>query len=217
MSKPNKTLQGEKVTENIWLCPDGVYRWTYEFSMLKNPTIIITVWKVLGISVGTVMAFVVLIGLFEGNYQSADDWKGLGVLFIILTGIMLCLSIIAYFILAAMYGWKYQVLFEMTDEYVRHIQMPKQFKKAQALGWVTAFVGAVSGKPTIAGIGLNTSAGSTMTTELKNVAVLKIRRRWNTIHVNQKLDKNQVYAENVDFDFVENFLKEHCKNAKITG
>ena len=130
---------------------------------------------------------------------------------------MLCLSIIAYFILAAMYGWKYQVLFEMTDEYVRHIQMPKQFKKAQALGWVTAFVGAVSGNPTIAGIGMNTSAGSTMTTELKNVAVLKIRRRWNTIHVNQKLDKNQVYAENVDFDFVENFLKEHCKNAKITG
>ena len=107
-------------------------------------------------------------------------------------------------------------LFEMTDEYVRHIQMPKQFKKAQALGWITAFVGAMSAKPTMVGIGLTSSANSTMTTELKNVAALKIRRGRNTIHVNQKLDKNQVYAQNADFDFVESFLKQHCINAKIS-
>ena len=99
--------QGEKVTLNIWLCPDGVYRWTYEYNMLKNPTIIFTVWKVLGIAVGVVLAFDLLLGLIEGNFQSAEDWQGLGMLFLILTGIMLCLSIIAYLILASMYGWKY--------------------------------------------------------------------------------------------------------------
>jgi hypothetical protein len=209
--------QGEKVTLNIWLCPDGVYRWTYEYNMLKNPTIIFTVWKVLGIAVGVVLAFDLLLGLIEGNFQSAEDWQGLGMLFLILTGIMLCLSIIAYLILASMYGWKYQVLFEMTEEYVRHIQMPKQFKKAQALGWVTTFVGALSGKPAMVGIGLHSSTVNTMTTELKNVAALKIRRGRNTIHVNQKLDKNQVYAEDADFDFVERFLMEHCINAKISG
>ena len=216
MNQKQNTFQGQKVTQNIWLCPDGVYRWTYEYDMLKNPTIIFTVWKVLGISVGAVLAFNLLLGIFEGNYQSADDWLGLGTLFLILAGIMLALSIIAYLILAAMYGWKYQVLFEMTDEYVRHIQMPKQFKKAQALGWITAFVGAMSAKPTMVGIGLTSSANSTMTTELKNVAALKIRRGRNTIHVNQKLDKNQVYAQNADFDFVESFLKQHCINAKIS-
>ena len=80
--------QGEKVTLNIWLCPDGVYRWTYEYNMLKNPTIIFTVWKVLGIAVGVVLAFDLLLGLIEGNFQSAEDWQGLGMLFLILTGIM---------------------------------------------------------------------------------------------------------------------------------
>lgn len=216
MNQEYHQFKGEKVTENIWYCPDGVYRWSYEFNMLKNPAILFTVWKVLGISVGVVLAFDVLLGLFEGSYQSSEDWLGLGQLFLILTGIMLSLSVIAYLILGAMYGWKYQVLFEMTDEYVRHIQMPKQFKKAQALGWITAFVGAMSAKPTMVGIGLTSSANSTMTTELKNVAALKIRRGRNTIHVNQKLDKNQVYAQNADFDFVESFLKQHCINAKIS-
>ena len=216
MKTEHDTLQGERVTANIWRCPDGVYRWSYEYHMLKNPTILFTVWKVLGISIGAVLAFSFLIGLCDGSYQSAEDWQGLGTLFLILAGIMLCLSVIAYLILGALYGWKYQVLFEMTDEYVRHIQMPKQFKKAQAIGWVTAMVGAMSGKPTVAGIGLTSAASSTMTTELRNVAALKIRRSRNTIHVNQKLDRNQVYVEDADFDFVEHFLKQHCINAKIS-
>ena len=40
-------VTGEKVTENIYLCPDGAYRWFYQMDMLKNPTILITVWKVI--------------------------------------------------------------------------------------------------------------------------------------------------------------------------
>ena len=217
MAKKTNVAQGEKITENIWLCPDGVYRWTYEYDMLKNPTIIFTVWKVLGLSIGIVMGFVFLIDLIEGNYQSAEDWLGLGKLILIMTGIMLVLSIVSYVILAAIYGWKYQVLFEMTDEYVRHIQMPKQVKKAQAIGWLTALVGLVAGKPTTVGVGLNAASGSTSTSVLKNVATLKIRKGRNTIHVNQKLDRNQVYAEDADFDFVADFLKTHCPNAKISG
>ncbi|MBQ3791605.1 MAG: hypothetical protein II797_00720, partial [Clostridia bacterium] len=137
----NSSLEGKKVTENIWLCPDGVYRWSYEYQMMKNPTILFTVWKVLGISVGVVILMEVIFGLAEGNLTSAEDWLWVGKTALIVAGIMLVLSLIAYFILAAMYGWKYQVLFEMTDDYVRHIQMPKEFKKAEAVGWITALVG----------------------------------------------------------------------------
>ena len=48
MNEEKETFNGEKVTENIRRCPDGVYRWTYEYKMLKNPTVMFTVWKVLG-------------------------------------------------------------------------------------------------------------------------------------------------------------------------
>ena len=33
-------------SKNIVLCPDGKYRWYYEYPMLKNPVILFTVWKV---------------------------------------------------------------------------------------------------------------------------------------------------------------------------
>lgn len=215
MNEENTKLQGKKITENVWLCPDGVYRWSYEYDMLKNPTIIFTVWKVLGISAGAVVLLDLVSGLIEGNFQSADDWWGLGKLFLIVAGIMLVLSIIAYLIVASMYGWKYQVLFEMTDDYVRHIQMPKQFKKSEAVGWLTALVGIAAKNPGTVGAGILAASHNTMTSELKNVKNVKIRKRRHTIHVNQALSKNQVYAEDADFDFVERFLKEHCNNAKI--
>ena len=200
MNEEKPALQGRQTTENIWLCPDGVYRWAYEFDMLRNPTILFTVWKVLGISVGIVYLFGQLVMLFAGDLRSLDDlWQGSKV-YLIVAGIFFVLGILGYVILAAMYGWKYQCLFEMTDEYVRHIQMPKQFKKAEAIGWLTLFVGLMAKKPSVAGLGLTTAARSASTSELKNVAVLKVRRRRHTIHVNQLLEKNQVYAEDADFD-----------------
>ena len=45
----------------VTLYPDGKYRWVYEVPMLKNPSILIDVYKVLGISFGIVWLFNVLI------------------------------------------------------------------------------------------------------------------------------------------------------------
>ncbi|MBO4414141.1 MAG: hypothetical protein IKX86_02620 [Clostridia bacterium] len=211
-------FKGEKVSENIWLCPDGVYRWTYEYKMLKNPTIIFTVWKVLGISCGIMLLFGLIIGLIDGGFTVFGDLLGMGkTLLIVVFGVLLPLSIIAYLILAATYGWKYQVLFEMTEDSVSHIQMPKQFKKAEALGWITTAVGLAAGKPYMIGSGLGVAARSTMTTEFRYVASIKSRRKRGTIHVNQKLDRNQVYAEDADFEFVEKFLISHCPSAKVSS
>ncbi|MBQ9614086.1 MAG: hypothetical protein IJV14_16465 [Lachnospiraceae bacterium] len=67
MAHPNEEHTGRKVTENIYLCPDGKYRWTYELQMLKNPTILITILKVILLSFGIVMAFLILINLIGGR------------------------------------------------------------------------------------------------------------------------------------------------------
>ncbi len=212
----NASYPEGRVTENIRLCPDGVYRWSYEYKMMKNPTVLFTVWKVLGIPVGIVFLANVILGLAENNLKTAEDWLGIGKVVLIAAGIMLGLSVISYVILAASYGWKYQVLFEMTDDCVRHIQMPKQFKRAEAVGWITALAGAAAGSPGAAGAGILAASRNTMTSELKNVTKLKMRKHRHTIHVNQALNKNQVYAEDADFDFVADFLKEHCTNAKVS-
>ena len=63
--------------------------------------------------------------------------------------------------------------------------------------------------------GMLAGAKSSSTSVFKNVEFIRVRRKRNTIHVDQLLDKNQVYAEDADFDFVEKFIKEHCVKAKI--
>ena len=66
-------ITGEKVTENIYLCPDGVYRWFYELNMLTNPTILFTVWKVILIAFGIVILFFLIMDLIQGVIRSVSD------------------------------------------------------------------------------------------------------------------------------------------------
>jgi hypothetical protein len=121
---------------------------------------------------------------------------------------------VAYVIVAWTYGWKYVVLFTLDEKEVVHQQMPHQMKKAKVLGALTALAGAVAGKPGVVGSGILASSRSTSTSVLANVKRIKARRRLNLIKVNQLLNKNRVFVPDEDFDFVYDFLCQHCPNAK---
>ena len=56
------------VGERVTLYPDGKYRWVCEVNMLKNPSILFDVWKVLGISIGILVAFFSLLAYKESLY-----------------------------------------------------------------------------------------------------------------------------------------------------
>ena len=209
--------EGAKVTENIYLCPDGVYRWYYEFPMLKNPTILFTVYKVLGLSLGIVYLLITAINGIQDIFNGWEDVWGLTKVFLILAAIFAVLGAVGYLIIAAVYGGKYLVLFEMTDEYVRHTQLPKQFKKAQALGLLTAMAGLAGGRPSAAGAGILAAAKNSTTTEFKNVRTVRASKRRSTVRVSQLLGKNQIYADGGDFDFVRDYIVTRCGNAKVKG
>ena len=128
---------------------------------------------------------------------------------------MILLTVLSYVILAALYGWKYFVLFEMDEKQIVHIQMPKQVELAQALGWLTVMAGIAAGRPSVIGTGLISSSKYTSTsvyTDIRNVIGV---RPFHTIKLNQLLDRNQVYAEEADYDFVWNYISQRCVNAKI--
>lgn len=193
--------------KNITLCPGGTYRWVYEFRLMKNPIVFGTVVTVLGLSALIVGAFQLIIDLFAGNLNAAS-LRGTAVTVLITLGILLALSVIAYLIVAAVYGWKYCVLFEMDEKGVRHIQMPKQFKKAQALGWLTAMAGAAAGNPGTAGAGLLAGSKMASTTEFSKVRRMKVYRKYETIKLNMLLEHNQIYVPAEDFDFVLGYISE---------
>ena len=92
---------------------------------------------------------------------------------------------------------------------ILHKQLPRQVKKAQAIGIVTALMGAASGNLTTIGVGLNASANTEMYSEFAKVRSVKPYPRRNLIKVNQTFGKNQVYADNADFSFVLDYIRSH--------
>ena len=120
------------------------------------------------------------------------------------------LTFLGVLLLSALYGGKYVVLFEMDEQEIKHIQLPRQVKKAQALGMLTALVGVLANKPTAAGAGLLASGKTTSTSEYKKVRRVVARRALHLIKVNQLLEKNQIYVPDEDFDFVYEYIKSRC-------
>ena len=207
--KQKKGITDSRVT----LYPDGKYRWMYEVPMLKNPSILFDVYWVLGISFGLVWLFNVLLIGCEGDLSLESLWDFSSV-FLILMLVFAVIGYVAYVIVAWTYGWKYVVLFTLDEKEVVHQQMPHQMKKAKVLGALTALAGAAAGKPGVVGSGILASSRSTSTSVLANVKSIKARRRLNLIKVNQLLNKNRVFVPDEDFDFVYDFLCQHCPNAK---
>lgn len=209
--------QGEQVTPNIFLGKDGKYHWYYEFRMLRNPMILFTVFKVLGLSFLIVYLFVVSLTACDGGPRM---WSGIWELtygFAALMAVMLLLGVIAYVIVAAINGWRYCVMFEMDEHGVVHTQMPTQFKRAQAMATVLMLAGAASGNVGRTGQGMMVRGKQSSSSSWSSVREVIISRRHNTIKVNERLNHNQVYAEDADFDFVAKYIKEHVgKKCKIS-
>jgi hypothetical protein len=203
----------ELADNRVKLYPDGKYRWVYEVPMLKNPTILIDVFKVLGISFGIVWLFTVLVIGCEEGYTLENLW-GITSGFLMLMGVFLVIGCIAYFIVAWCYGWKYVVLFTLDERQVVHQQMPRQVKKATVLGALTAMMGGAAGKPGVVGSGLLAASRSTLTSDFVDVTRLIPCRCHNLIKVSQLLSKNRVFVPDEDFDFVYNYLCQHCPRAK---
>ena len=200
------------MSENIKKGDDGTYRWVYEFNMLMNPIILLTVLKIFFLVLAGMW---VVFGLFRiGNDGFIGAFAAQTKELLIPAAILFGLSIAAYIILACIYGWKYCVLFEMNETGIRHIQMEKQYKKAQALGWLTSMAGAAAGKPGVAGTGLLAATKNEQATEFSKVKRIRALKTFHTIKLDGLLNHNQIYAEPEDFDFVLEYISKRIPKNK---
>ena len=207
-NRPGKDYRGKRVRQ----CTDGKYRWLYEMSPVTNPTIFLTVFQIF---FWIIFGAWVVFGFFL--YVIHGDWKGLlgmGEAMLLVLAIFAVLTMLGVLLLAAVYGGKYRVLFEMDEEGVKHIQLPADASKAKKMGLLAAFFGLAAKKPTVAGAGLLAAGKDISTSEFKKVRRVTARRRLHLVKVNQLLERNQVYAPAEDFDFVYHFIKSRCINAK---
>ena len=203
--------KGSKVTENICLGTDGKDHWYYEFKLMKNPTILFVLWKIFFWIFVAMWAFLSIINSIEGHFNMKDFLDFSKIFLLILVGVE-ALVAVAYFLYAVIQGFKYCVMFEMDEDGVKHTQMPRQFKKAQAMSLVLILAGMASNNPGAVGQGMLAGSRSSMLSSFGNVRSIEIFRKRNVIKVNGRLGKNQVYAYDEDFDFVVDFIK-----SRVTG
>lgn len=199
-----------RVTDNIILGTDGKYHWYYEFKLLRNPTILFLLWKIFfWIFIG-IWLFVSFLHFYDG-YTNIREYLHMTLVFLLIVAGIEVLVALGYFIYAAFQGFKYCVMFQMDENGVKHIQMPKQFKKAQAASMVAVLAGMVTGNPGTVGTGLLAASHQMMESSWNSVRRVEIFRRRNVIKVNERLNKNQVYASDADFRFVEDYIRSHVQ------
>lgn len=216
MAKQKKTSKQSynniKSTHPV-LCPDSKYRWVYDVPMLKNPSILMEVYWVLGISFGIVWLFVLLMGGCENQFRPAALWdisRG----FLILMAVFFVLGWVAYFFVSWYYGWKYSILFIMDEQEVVHKQLPGTEGKARAIGKLTALAGAGGGKIGMAGMGVLVANRTSMSSSYNSVRRIIACRRRHLIKVRERFSRNMVFVADEDFDFVYQYLCDHCPNAR---
>ena len=198
-------------SENIKFCPDGKYRWVYEMDMYRNPTLLFLVLKIFGFLMAIPLFFMIL-PLFQGVPLEAVFDKSKYAL--IMFGIFFLCVFAGYYILAAIYGGKYVVMFEMDEDGVLHRQMKKQVKKAKAISNLLILAGLVAGNPGRVGQGLLTATHTSTYSDFLKVKKVKAYRKRNLIKVNQLLTHNQVYMADEDFDFVYEYITTRCPKIK---
>ena len=202
--------QDEKISENITLCADGKYRWQYDVNLFKNPTVLILILKVLLIPFAAIMVFVNVIDIINWGFDNfLSNFKIFGIVFLALIAVVL----LSYLIYAAIMGGKYCVIFEMDEKGIKHRQIPSQAKKAGKIAGAAVVGGVATGNFSTIGAGIAASR-TEMYSEFSKIKKIKVYPRRNLIKINETLEHNQVYAADVDFEFVKNYICEHCPGAK---
>lgn len=205
--------QSGSPSPNVVRCADGKLRWTYELKLFKNPVLFILTTKIFMCILAGIWVFINVICFGDSDYWP-ERFLSIGKVFLIAIPCVMLLVGISYLIYAAIMGGSYCAVFEMDDSGINHIQMPKQYKKAQVIGIITTLAGALSGNMSAAGAGLLSMGRQSMYSEFASTRRIKGIKRQNTIKVNGALMHNQIYVPPGDFDFVLNYMISRCPRAK---
>ena len=196
----------------VSLCEDGKYRWTYPLDMLKNPSILFVLLKIFGILLSIPLLIALISAAANNDWQKI--WDGFIKIWLIVMVVFFVIILISYLIVVWMNGGKYVVNFTMDEKRLIHEQVPVQYERARKVGLLAALVGIFAKRPAAAGAGALAASRDTSVSVFDKVRRVKPRRGQNRIKVNQSLERNQVYVPDEDFDFVLDFIRKHCPNAK---
>lgn len=199
--------------ERVRQFSDGKYRWVYEMSLFKNPTLFILIWKIFFFIVLGIFAFMMIMNAIEWSDFFPDMFlNDLKICGYVVAGMTVLVGI-SYLIYAAIMGGKYIVEFEMDEEGINHKQIAAQARKAEKLGEAVELAGALTGNLNMTAAGMNAQR-TEMYSEFSKVRKIKTSPRRGVMKLNAPFNHNQVYAVREDFEFVKDYILSRCVNVK---
>lgn len=197
--------------ESIHQDEHGNYHWTYRMNLLTNPMIAITIMKIL-------LVILLVLGLFLFFLTLGDGFTAAAFLFMQIVGygfiVSVILLIVGLLLTALILGGPYTVAFTMNEKGIEHKQLTPQYQRAKTAAHITALLGALAGKPSVAGAGLLAGQKQASYSRFQHVKTVKTRRRFHTILVSEALEHNQIYVSPAQYDFVLSYILAHCPNVK---
>lgn len=197
--------------ERVQQCEDGKYRWIYKMSTLKNPTMMIRMGKILGVTLLMIYILAQLVSLTgEGENPFLQTVEMLMPAF----AIILAAYVVSYLLWVLLCGGTYVCAFEMDDAGILHAQAKNKTEGQKLIEQMTVILGAASPVIGVLGSGLTAAVNSSWKSNFFAVTSLRARRRYNAIYLNEPGCKNIIYVDDRDFDFVWSYIKARCDKAK---
>lgn len=197
--------------ERVQQCEDGKYRWIYKMSTLKNPTMMIRMGKILGVTLLMIYILAQLVSLTgEGENPFLQTVEMLMPAF----AIILAAYVVSYLLWVLLCGGTYVCAFEMDDAGILHAQAKNKTEGQKLIEQMTVILGAASPVIGALGSGLTAAVNSSWKSNFFAVTSLRARRRYNAIYLNEPGCKNIIYVDDRDFDFVWSYIKARCDKAK---
>ena len=125
------------------------------------------------------------------------------------------LSLIGYAVFSAVSGGQYHMLFFMNEAIIVHAVMPREASRGDHINDMAVIVGALTGNPTLAGMGMANYGRNSMTSKFTEVKRIVPDRSHDLIRVRAGLAFNQIYVSPAQFDFVLSHIAAHCPDARV--
>lgn len=192
----------------------GTYHWAYRLPMFRNFSILFTLLKAMGICFLGV--FIVLTAVLIFNSGAVFDSLRQSILItLFIVVIALVLSVVCYFLVAALYGGNYIAIYSMNEDRIIQRQPAGQEQKNKAIAFFAALSGALANNPGVTIGGLAGAANTIVVTDFKSIRSLKIIPGKGEIRVHSFLTWYTVYVHPEDFEYVAEYMASRSKKARI--
>lgn len=189
--------------------------WEHDINLLKDTSIVITVWKIVTL-VSFFPVFILLVcELLDGDLN-LETLGEIGKVYFLIAGIMTGLLLFSYYIFfLPIKGIHYLIIFEMDDIGINHIMGKKQRKKAKILSWVGTIFGIMAKSPTVVGSSVIAGSRQSMYTKFKDIKkIIVYTKRSKLKLISKDLTRNIIYTSKEDFEEIYEYIKDKS-NKKV--